>query len=201
MGHSYSGKVIKPTCTESGYTIYTCRTCGDNYTSNSTNPTGHTEVIDPAIEPTVTSTGLTEGSHCSVCHVILVEQIVLPKKESPSEISSFKIKKNDILRTYSSLYDYNEYSIDYVEIDKKDTSDTEFQITVTIGAVMLLIPEDVDYVPDYIKGYWELVKDGKTIAWNIFTISSVEELEYSEVSFTCRNLEAGEYTLRFTSYI
>ena len=201
IGHSYSEKVIKATCTESGYTIYTCRTCGDSFISNHTNPTGHTEVIDPAIEPTTTSTGLTKGSHCSTCNTVLTEQVVIPKKPSPSESSSFQIKKNDILRTYSSLYDYNEYSIDYVEIDKKDTSDTEFQITVTIGAVMLLIPEDVDYVPDYIKGYWELVKDGETIAWNIFTISSVEELEYREISFTCRNLEAGEYTLRFTSYI
>ena len=199
--HSFQHTTISPTCTQGGYTTITCRNCDLHQVTNYTDPKGHTEVIDPAVEPTTTSTGLTEGSHCSVCHTVLTEQVVIPKKTSPSESSSFQIRKNDILRTYSSLYDYNEYSIDYVEIDKKDTSDTEFQITVNIGAVMLLIPEDVDYVPDYIKGYWELVKDGETVDWDIFTISSVEELEYREVSFTCRNLEAGEYTLRFTSYI
>ena len=39
----------------------------------------HTPVTDAAVEPTCTKTGLTEGSHCSVCGKVLVKQKTVPK--------------------------------------------------------------------------------------------------------------------------
>ena len=40
----------------------------------------HTEVVEKAVEPTCTETGLTEGKHCSVCSAVLVEQEVVKAK-------------------------------------------------------------------------------------------------------------------------
>ncbi|MCD8006564.1 MAG: hypothetical protein LUF29_06275 [Oscillospiraceae bacterium] len=40
-GHEYVAVVTDPTCTEGGYTTYTCSICGDSYTADETEATGH----------------------------------------------------------------------------------------------------------------------------------------------------------------
>lgn len=39
----------------------------------------HTPVVDKAVAPTKDATGLTEGSHCSACGIVLTAQEVIPK--------------------------------------------------------------------------------------------------------------------------
>ena len=60
------------TCT----TPKTCSTCG----ATEGGTLGHTAVTDQAVAPTCTDTGLTEGSHCSVCNTVLVAQTTVSAK-------------------------------------------------------------------------------------------------------------------------
>ena len=91
-GHNLiAHEAVAATCTTAGNIAYwSCDRCGNYFADeNGTNEraaeevfidaTGiHDPVADPSVDPTCTETGLTEGSHCSSCGAILVEQQVIP---------------------------------------------------------------------------------------------------------------------------
>ncbi len=54
--HSYTQTITQPTCTERGYTTYTCA-CGDSYISDYTEPKGHDYQYTTTVEPTCTADG------------------------------------------------------------------------------------------------------------------------------------------------
>ena len=41
LGHDYEAEIVEPTCTEGGYTLYSCGLCGHTYKDNATEPLGH----------------------------------------------------------------------------------------------------------------------------------------------------------------
>lgn len=78
--HEYGDfEILKnPTCTEKGQKGKVCSKCGKIKDQQPIPATGHIPVTDPAVAPTETTDGLTEGSHCSVCGAVLTAQEVIP---------------------------------------------------------------------------------------------------------------------------
>lgn len=69
------------TCTEKGEKGEKCLNCGKIENKTEILALGHTWVEDPAVEPTETSVGYTQGSHCSRCGAVLQAQEVIPMRD------------------------------------------------------------------------------------------------------------------------
>ena len=67
----------EPTCVATGIKRAMCNLCGETFSETIPATGEHTAVTDAAVPPTCTETGLTEGSHCSVCNATLLEQQVV----------------------------------------------------------------------------------------------------------------------------
>ena len=95
------------TCTEDGnITYWNCTKCGKYFVDEDgkeetslentiISAVGHTIVTDPAVPATEESTGLTEGSHCSVCGTVIQKQQEVPKLEKTEYPINYYIALND----------------------------------------------------------------------------------------------------------
>ena len=78
-GHTFGTWTITKaaTCTAAGSQTRTCSVCKATETKEIP-AKGHTTATDPAVAPTCTKTGLTAGSHCSVCNEVITAQETVP---------------------------------------------------------------------------------------------------------------------------
>ena len=73
------------------FALSACNTTNNDNTQHTIGGNGdiceHSVVIDAAVPATCKDTGLTEGSHCSVCNEVLVAQTVVPKTEDHAPVT------------------------------------------------------------------------------------------------------------------
>ena len=103
LGHVWNDGIItkEPTCIETGEKTYTCTVCG-KIKREEIPAVGHIEIKDEAVDPTCEEPGLTEGSHCSVCGVVIKKQEEIPatghkftKKKVVSQATVFRAARQE----------------------------------------------------------------------------------------------------------
>lgn len=67
-----------PTCTEPGLESQHCKKCSAITNQREIPALGHTIATNKAFSATCTSTGLTEGTYCSVCNEVITKQEIIP---------------------------------------------------------------------------------------------------------------------------
>ena len=92
LGHDYAAVVTDPTCTEKGYTTYTCSRCGDTYTDSETEALGHKPsewIVDGEPAPGVVGSKHIE---CTICGEKLETAVIeaLPMETAPETETSLE---------------------------------------------------------------------------------------------------------------
>ena len=197
--HDYSNTLVNPTCTEQGYTLYSCD-CGYSYRDDDIKANGHTEVIVQGVEPTLTSTGLTDGKYCSVCQKVLVKQETIPMLElTPADETTFELT-NKLSETYgyynSRLQAYTKCKIDSVDCEIVNSSGGKVTLKIK-----LLVEKTYqgDYSLDNLKFDYTIYRNGVAVKSSFVTILHTEFGILYETTITYTG-EAGEYTMKCESY-
>lgn len=105
LGHAWSSGAVTtaPTCSATGVRTYTCSRCDAKRTENIP-MTAHTPETVPGKAATCTEAGLTEGSKCSVCGIVLTEQEVIPAAHTSGEA----VEENKVAATCTAEGSYEE---------------------------------------------------------------------------------------------
>lgn len=87
------------TCTEDGLKSIHCKKCAKTEHVTVIPMKNHTAVNDPMIDATCKNTGLTKGSHCSVCGQVIVAQKNIAKKAHVYEktVSKATVSRNGLV--------------------------------------------------------------------------------------------------------
>ncbi len=143
--HDYKAEVTGATCTEGGYTTYTCTRCKDSYTVDETNALGHDYKAE------VTDATCTEGGYtthtCSRCENSYTDT----ETNALDHKAAQEVKENVVAATYDSKgsYDVVVYCSVCDEVLSRDTFETDMLVREVLAGP--IVPIIYDYVAPVIE--------------------------------------------------
>ena len=129
---SHSFRIVdskESTCTEDGYITRYCDIC--NTTENEILNSHHNPITTKRIDPTCTTTGLAEGSHCSDCGEIFVSQIVIDVIDhNYVDGTCTMCGKSNVVATPDEYFEFTLLDDETYSIKAKDVSNMPSEVVI-----------------------------------------------------------------------
>ncbi len=123
LGHDYVAEVIEPTCTKSGYTLYTCSRCGHSYKDDPVEPE-HKFDEGTVTAPTCTEMGYTTYT-CLVCGEKYVDEASWVPAKGHTEGEAVKENEKAATCTEAGSYESVVYCTECGEEISRETVTVE----------------------------------------------------------------------------
>ena len=218
--HKYNEKLVAPTCTADGYTLFTC-SCGNSYKDRLTKKLGHSFVSNKCTEYEICSvckvTGTNKGKHNYKNHYCLTCQSVDKSAINITVPNSSKTyNAQEEFTTSQQTYCYNSnYQIKNLSYTINDTAISSYKpFTLTVKFIVSFIDgtytstekNEPTATTGMTFGYsWVHLIDSNgniiipTNASNKgkeYTINVTKDNDY-EISVRFEHLDAGSYSINF----
>ena len=169
-GHSHNAVVTAPTCTEEGYTTYTCH-CGDSFVADKVAALGHDLIPHDSKAPTCTEIGWNTYVTCSRCDYTTYAEL-----PATGHTESAVVVENNVAPTCTATGSYD--NVVYCA-----TCDAELSRTTII----------VDALGHYIINHEEKAPTCTDIGWNAYvTCSRCDHTTYAEIPATGHSTTSHE---------
>ena len=145
--------IKKTSCTEDGTNERYCA-CGEKQVQT-ISAFGHTEIVDNAINSTCQTNGKSEGKHCSVCGVVIIEQTSLPLANHTYDNENDEKCNICGYERYASCKHLNTKAIEAVEATCTASGLTEGSKCVDCGEILVaqVATSPKGHISTTVKGY------------------------------------------------
>jgi len=165
--------LTESSCYQKGTKILKCSICDITLETSEAELASHTVVVDEALEPTCEKSGLSEGSHCSVCKEVITPQKVIKAIGHEYELNESKSTGANLYYECTKCKDYyeeenpnntckNHTESDWETVSRPTCTEQGLKQKVCTNCGLILKKENIP-ADDHVPGEWVIDEESTCI--------------------------------------